>query len=138
MMRCHTCNRTILQPWRVRAKVAAPRIPNRFVRQMLEQTVLRVFMVASADLWSGTRGCPRAAFARQVAMYLAHVACGLTLTEVGQVFARDRTTVAHACGRVEDQRDDPAFDRSLELLEGVLRTLSLASIPLPDQLHAGS
>ena len=59
-------------------------------------------MVASADLWSGTRGRPRVAFARQVAMYLAHVAWGLTLTEVGHVFARDRTTVAHACGLVED------------------------------------
>ena len=91
---------------------------------MLDQAVLRVFMVASADLWSGTRGRPHAAFARQVAMYLAHVACGLTLTQVGEVFARDRTTVAHACGRVEDLRDDPVFDRSLELLEGVLRTLS--------------
>ena len=39
-------------------------------------------------------------------MYLAHVTCGLSLTEVGEVFARDRTTVAHACGRVEDLRDD--------------------------------
>ena len=78
---------------------------------MLEQAVLRVFMVASADLWSGTRGRPSVAFARQVGMYLAHVTCGLSLTEVGEVFARDRTTVAHACGRVEDQRDDPAFDR---------------------------
>lgn len=81
-------------------------------------------MVASADLWSGTRGRPRAAFARQVAMYLAHVACGLTLTQVGQVFARDRTTVAHACSLVEDLRDDPMLDRSLELLEGVVRNLS--------------
>jgi hypothetical protein len=40
------------------------------------------------------------------------------------VFARDRTTVAHACGLVEDRRDDPAFDRSLDLLEGVLRFLA--------------
>ena len=96
---------------------------------MLEQAVSRVFMVASADLWSGTRGRPRVAFARQVAMYLAHVAWGLTLTEVGQVFARDRTTVAHACGLVEDSRDDPVLDRSLELLEGVLRSFSPACVP---------
>jgi chromosomal replication initiation ATPase DnaA len=90
-------------------------------------------MVASADLWSGTRGRPRVAFARQVAMYLAHVACGLSLTEVGHTFARDRTTVAHACGRVEDLRDDPKLDRALELLESVLRTL--APTPAPDRLH---
>jgi hypothetical protein len=35
-----------------------------------------------------TRRSPRAAFARQVAMYLAHVVCGLSLTEVGTMFAR--------------------------------------------------
>jgi hypothetical protein len=30
---------------------------------------------------------------------------------------RDRTTVAHACGLVEDQRDDPNFDFRLDHLE---------------------
>jgi chromosomal replication initiation ATPase DnaA len=111
--------------------VAGCRIPDRIVREMLEQAVPRVFKVASAELWSGTRGAPRAAFARQVAMYLAHVACGLTLTEVGLVFDRDRTTVAHACGLIEDLRDDPLLDRSLELLEAVMRSLAppLAGLP---------
>jgi chromosomal replication initiation ATPase DnaA len=104
---------------------------------MLEQAVSQVFMVGSDDLWSGTRGCPRVALARQVAMYLAHVACGLTLTEVGRVFARDRTTVAHACCLVEDLRDDTAFDRSLELLEAVLRSLVPAAAPLPAGARLG-
>jgi chromosomal replication initiation ATPase DnaA len=104
------------------------RIPDRLLREMLEQAVSRVFMVASSELWSGTRGRPHVAFARQVAMYLAHVAWGLTLTQVGHVFSRDRTTVAHACGLIEDARDDPTLDRSLELLEGVLRSFSLASM----------
>ena len=71
-------------------------------------------------------------------MYLAHVACGLSLTEVGQVFARDRTTVAHACGLVEDLRDDPAFDRSLELLEGVMRALLPSASAVPHRLCAGA
>jgi chromosomal replication initiation ATPase DnaA len=57
-------------------------------------------------------------------MYLAHVACGLSLTEVGRLFARDRTTVAHACGLIEDRRDDAAFDRALELIEGIMRLIS--------------
>ena len=107
------------------------------MRQVLEQIVSGVFTVRSDDLWSGTRGRSRVAFARQVAMYLAHVVWGLSLTEVGQVFARDRTTVAYACCRVEDLRDDAAFDRSLELLEGVLRALSWWSVPLPDRSRAG-
>ena len=132
-----TCNRRYPQPRRVRGG-AAPRLPDPFVRQVLDQAVSRVFMVASPDLWGGTRGRPRVAFARQVAMYLAHVACGLSLTEVGQVFSRDRTTVAHACCLVEDLRDDPAFDHSLELLEGVLRTLAPLSVPFLGQRHLGS
>src|SRR5262245_41560548 len=136
MVQCRTCAGIVTQPWRVAARIAAP-IPYRSARDALEQTVTGVFMVGSSDLWSGTRGCSRAAFARQVAMYLAHVALGLTLTEVGQVFARDRTTVAYACSRVEDLRDDLALHRSLELLEGVLRPLALASVPLPHQWRAG-
>jgi chromosomal replication initiation ATPase DnaA len=104
---------------------------------MLEQAVSQVFMVGSDDLWSGTRGCPRAALARQVAMYLAHVACGLTLTEVGRVFSRDRTTVAHACCIVEDMRDDTAFDRSLELLEAAVRSLLPAAAPIPAHVGLG-
>jgi len=70
-------------------------------------------------------------------MYLAHVVLELSLTEVGQVFARDRTTVAYACSRVEDLRDGLVFDRSLELLESVLRALALASVHLPHQWRAG-
>jgi len=101
------------------------------MRPILEQAISKVFKVASTELWSEKRGKPRVAFARQVAMYLAHVACGLTMTEVGQIFARDRTTVAHACGLVEDMRDDPLFDRSLDLLEGVLRLLSPLTVLLP-------
>lgn len=64
-----------------------------------------------------SRGGASVAFARQVAMYLAHVACALTLTEAARIFGRDRTTAAYACGVVEERRDDPLFDRIIELLE---------------------
>ncbi len=57
------------------------------------------------------------ASARQLAMYLAHVVGGLSLSEVGRLFGRDRTTVAHACQVVEDRRDDLTFDRAVSLLE---------------------
>jgi chromosomal replication initiation ATPase DnaA len=59
-------------------------------------------------------------------MYLAHVAGGLTLVEVARLFARDRTTVAHACAVVEDRRDDPEFDRTLAVLEFALAANSQA------------
>lgn len=97
------------------------------LRRVIEQAVAPAFDVVRHELWAQTRGSPTTAFARQVAMYLAHVGCGLTLTEVGRLFARDRTTVAHACGLVEDRREQPPFDRALELLEGAMRL----SIPGP-------
>ena len=122
-MKSRRCASLVLRP-----KVAQPKFPisvsEPFVRQLLDHAMSRAFKIGGRGLWSRTRGKPAAAFARQVAMYLAHVSFGLSLTEVGNVFARDRTTVAHACCRIEDLRDDPRFDRSLDLLEGVLRFLA--------------
>ena len=60
------------------------------------------------------------AHARQLAMYLMHTLLGRTMTEVGVYFGRDRTTVAHACGRIEDERDDLAFDSAVTALEECL------------------
>lgn len=57
-----------------------------------------------------TRGPIASAHARQAAMYLAHVALGISLSAIGMIFGRDHSTVAHGCRRVEDRRDDPDFD----------------------------
>lgn len=91
------------------------------VRGIIEVTVGQVFSILPEDLWSVSRGRARVALARQVAMYLSHVVCGLTLTEVGRLYVRDRTTVGHACGVVEDLRDDATFDRVLDLVETIVR-----------------
>jgi chromosomal replication initiation ATPase DnaA len=63
----------------------------------------------------------RVARARQMAIYLAHVGFGLNYTRLGQAFGRDRTTIRHACFRIEDARDEIGFDRALDFLEGALR-----------------
>lgn len=102
----------------------APFLTDQHRRRMLEHAVASAFRIVPDELWSDTRGSPTIASARQVAMYLAHVGCGLTFTEVGRLFGRDRTTVAHGCGVVEDRREAPPFDRAMELLEGALRLLS--------------
>jgi chromosomal replication initiation ATPase DnaA len=86
-------------------------------RFVLDLAVSQAFSVRSADLSRPTRGRARIAVARQAGMYLAHVVLGLTMDEVGRLFSRDRTTVAHACSVIEDRRDDPTFDRSLDMLE---------------------
>ena len=93
-------------------------------RAAIEQAVVQVFGVDYDDLHRITRGRAKIAFARQVAMYLAHVACRLSLTDTGRVFGRDRTTVAHACSVIEDRRDDPVFDRVLDLLEWAVRSFA--------------
>ena len=94
------------------------------LRRILEHAVVPVFAVAGSTLWQPTRGSPAQAFARQVAMYLAHVGLGLSQRRIASLFARDRRTVAHACALVEDRRDCARFDRALDLLEGVLHLVS--------------
>ena len=94
------------------------------LRGSLEEIVARVFDVQLDHLRLPTRGPARVAMARQVTMYLGHVTCGLSLTEVGQLFERDRTTVAHACQVVEDRREDQDFDRAIELLENISKILA--------------
>jgi chromosomal replication initiation ATPase DnaA len=54
-------------------------------------------------------------------MYLAHVACAASLAAVGRTFGRDRTTAGHACRRIEDRRDDFAFDALVASLENYVR-----------------
>ena len=89
-----------------------------------------------ADLLrSPTRGRRKVAFARQVGMYLAHVACELSLTAVGRVFERDRSTVAYACKRVEEARGRPHVDCSIIILERVVVTLVKASPALRRDLQ---
>jgi chromosomal replication initiation ATPase DnaA len=94
------------------------------VKSVVEGTVSRIFGVPVADLGLASRGPAEVAFARQVGMYLTHVAGGLSLTEVGRVFGRDRTTVAYACLTVEDRRDDRRLDRALEMIEAILKRVA--------------
>ncbi|MEM7620286.1 MAG: helix-turn-helix domain-containing protein [Pseudomonadota bacterium] len=89
----------------------------RTIKAIVEQIVANVFHVSVRQLHSKSRNRAHVAFARQTAMYLSHVVCGLNFSEVGELFHRDRTTVAHACKCVEDQRDNLAFDRGMDFLE---------------------
>ena len=81
------------------------------------------FALPVGELQATTRRTPYVAFARQSAMYLSHVAFGLSYSEVGRAFGRDRTTAAYACRLVEDRRDDPAVDAMLGPLEMVCGSL---------------
>lgn len=95
---------------------AGPPSPANLVR-----TVAAAFAVTAADLQRPSRGRFRVARARQTGIYLARVAFGLTLSDAGRMFGRDRTTAAHACRVVEDLRDNASFDQLLTAIEDALR-----------------
>ena len=108
-------------------RAAAPRVNTRQARDDRESACR--FVMALVAAWLGVdapalaatgRGSAKVAFARSAAMYLVHVKLGMTMTEVGRQFGRDRTTVSHACRRIEDARDDRRFDALLSRLEGAL------------------
>ena len=90
-------------------------------RHVLDQFTAYVFSVRRSALRTPVRGGARVALVRQVAMYLAHVALGRSLTEVAALYGRHRTTAAHACEIVEDLREHAAFDRAIAELEHAIR-----------------
>jgi chromosomal replication initiation ATPase DnaA len=87
---------------------------------LVQATVAHVSGVALKDLCAGTRRSPKAAFARQIAMYLSHIVFKLSPAGVARVYGRHPTTVAYALRRIEELREDPAFDRTLDWLEAML------------------
>ena len=85
--------------------------------QQIEALVASAFSVAPETMHAPRRGVARAAFARQVAIYLNHTHLGLSYAEAASLFGRDRTTAAHACRTVEERREDPRIDAIVDVLE---------------------
>jgi chromosomal replication initiation ATPase DnaA len=103
----------------------APSVPTRHPAiGYLVALVGAAFAVAPATFRSPGRGTAKESRARQVAMYLAHTRLGLSYTAAAACFGRDRTTAAHACRMVEEQREDPALDAIVDLLERAVDVLS--------------
>lgn len=90
--------------------------------QLAQSAVAFAFNVSAQEMTAPTRRSSRTAFARQVAMYLAHITFELPLSRVALAFGRDRSTAAYACHKIEDERDDQEFDARLEALEACLRS----------------
>ncbi len=106
-----------------RAAAASPGARRSELGDIAMRFACAAFAVTSDDIRAPTRRSAEAALARQVAMYLTHVAFQVPLNEVGRLYARDRSTAAHACHVVEDLRDDPAFDACLDHLEQAMRAV---------------
>jgi chromosomal replication initiation ATPase DnaA len=96
---------------------AIPPLDPETIRCRVAACVIAEFGVTADELAFGSRGSPRAALARQAAMYLCHVGFALSFEGIGRLFRRDRTTVAHACRVIEERREDARFDRRIAALE---------------------
>lgn len=98
---------------------------NAFYRKRIVEATLQLTAktcgVEHAHVAAANRRNAPVAFARQLAMYLCHVVGDMSLRDVAGEFARDRTTVSHACHAIEDRRECPIFDRQIEHLERELR-----------------
>jgi chromosomal replication initiation ATPase DnaA len=91
--------------------------------------------VSPSDIASTGRTSKAAARARQIAIYLAHVNFNWPLIRVAFAFNRDRTTCGHACHRIEDMRENAAFDARMTVLEACIKQAPEA-IPELTQLGA--
>lgn len=84
-----------------------------------------LYNVPGRELRSASRCSQDIARVRQIAMYLCNTTLGISLTAIGRVFGRDRTTAGHAVQLIEDLRDDAEFDRIMEHSERVIRAAFL-------------
>lgn len=106
-----------LEPNSIRQAVNG-RSPGEEAARVVAAIVASAFTVPIEEIRGlGRRGTKPGAFARQVAMYLAHTRLGLSYTAAGALFGRDRTTAAHACHIVEDRREDGRIDAIVDCLE---------------------
>ena len=67
------------------------------------------------------RGPGKVADARAMAMYLLHVGFALPQTRAAAAFQRDRSTISHACSKVEKMRERAELDRALTRLEACVQ-----------------
>ena len=91
---------------------------------IVDELVARTFRLPRTALYAGTRCRKNVAFARQVAMYLAHVCLSYPLKDIAGHYCRDRTTVAYACRVVEDRREEE-IELLINSLESALETMML-------------
>ncbi|MCK9909200.1 hypothetical protein MXD81_08670 [Microbacteriaceae bacterium K1510] len=90
----------------------------------VELAVALTMAVPLGKMRAATRSQVDAAFARQIAMYIAHAVLGMGYRAIGRLCGRDRKTVAYACRVVEQRRDDPAIDRMLHVLTDFCRDVT--------------
>lgn len=106
----------------VRRGVDRPQMLQALIAREAIEIACQACNVTMHDMMARKRRRAHIAYARQIAMYLAHVVGQLTLGQISTAFDRDRTTIGYACHLVEDRRDSPIFDQQVEMLEAEMRS----------------
>lgn len=88
---------------------------------LVRLVVAEVTGVALAEVFGTERGTAKAAFARQMAMYMCRLVFAMSFGEIAMAFGRDRSTAAHAVRRIEEAREHPGIDRQIAFVEALLR-----------------
>lgn len=105
-----------------------PSTKKKMLAKFVNQMVATAYEVTGDHLFNNARGNSREIRARQISMYLMHICLSFSLTEIARIYARDRTTIGHACRVIEDMRDTPVFDdRIIEMEETIQTVIALAT-----------
>lgn len=84
--------------------------------------VAQVYGVTVEEMRKPTRGRPHVARARQIAIHLARSVFAMSHRQLAREFARDRSTIHHACHLIEGMREaSTEFDSNLRWIESLLR-----------------
>jgi len=110
--------------------VLAKRAEDAAAAELAANVVSYALGVPADAIVDDARGCSQTAYARQLAMYLCHVAFELSMSRVASAFGRDRSTVAHACHAIEDRRDEDQFDLWMASLEAMMRAAPAPGLQL--------
>jgi chromosomal replication initiation ATPase DnaA len=87
--------------------------------------VAHTYGVTIDDMLAPTRLSRKAAFARQIAIYLCRAVFQMENGDLAHAFVRDRSTICNALKYVQEARTDPEFDRTLRWLEATMRAVAV-------------
>ncbi|MEW6122476.1 MAG: hypothetical protein AB1698_07670 [Pseudomonadota bacterium] len=107
--------------------LAAPARPGGVAALLCREVGRRAADTPAAGVARGLGRQP--VFARHLAFYLAHVACGLGLRQVARLDGVHPTSVVYAIRRIEAAREVAAFDALMERAEALVRRFLARSFP---------
>ncbi len=92
--------------------------------------------ISTDEIMAPTRLSARATLARQLTVYALSINNGWNATRVARVMGRDRTTVEHARGVIEELREDPDVDVWIDRACSVLAKAQELSDDQPQRIAA--